>query len=294
MRTRAGYAPATTGRAAGCRDGGQPRLRGRREQRHTRRSGERRGPGDCRRRSYMSILSSRPAGRSDIWPSLLVAVWPGAQQVRRTTLGLGDACHRARQRAGVLRPAQHRADVPGAVEHERRRQAGQAVVVADRAFGVAQDRERPARAWRRTTARPTARRSSRRPPAARGRRRCARSARAPAPPCAHGPHQLAQNVTSVARPCALESRPSASTGGPARCSRGSAGARRPTGPECSEARPKTTSAASAAASAAEISSSRRRLIARRRSAGGEQRHVVRDVGRLEARRVERRALARRR
>src|SRR5262249_51879666 len=62
-----------------------------------------------------------------------------------------------------------------------------------------------------------------------------------------GPHQLAQNTTSAGCPCALASRLGSVTGAPARCSVGSAGARRPCVELPLEASPKVTNAAIAAA-----------------------------------------------
>src|ERR1700760_402536 len=110
----------------------------------------------------------------------------------------------------------------------------------------------------------------------------------------HGPHQLAQKTTSVARPCAEASMLESVTAGPARCSRGSSGALRPVAVEWLDDSPKTTNATIAASASASAISRGALVIPAPDSASGEQRDVVGDVCRLEARRVDRRALARRR
>src|ERR1039458_2328334 len=125
-----------------------------------------------------------------------------------------------------------------------------------------------------------------RPAAVREKRSSAGASRA------QGPHQLAQNTTSAARPFAPARSPASVTGGPARRSRGSAGARGPTEEECSEASPNTINAVSAAAAETVTPRTRRCRAIAEGSERGQQGHVVGYFGGLKARGVDGLPLAR--
>src|SRR5271165_4625333 len=106
-----------------------------------------------------------------------------------------------------------------------------------------------------------------------------------------GPHQLAQKTTSAGPPALSESRLESVAGGPARRSRGSAGARAPPVEEPCGASPNAISATSAAPAAIQPRARRRRAIAKR-SVGGQNGHVVGYFRWLETRGVDRYPLAR--
>src|SRR5271165_5308295 len=109
---------------------------------------------------------------------------------------------------------------------------------------------------------------------------------------AHGPHQLAQKTTTTGPPPDAPSRLDRVAGGPARRSRGRAGAGGPPPADPRGASPKTIRATRAPAATIQPRARRRRAIAQR-SARGQQRHVVSYFGRLEAGGVDRDPLARR-